>query len=103
MHHPALARRAYGTWRQTRLVAHPNSIYCATLARAGASPYLRTALPGTGIAGITMMAAQLLPSADYLYRAYQMRYFWWSLVINDLKNRYRHSFLGIAWSLGRPI
>ena len=49
------------------------------------------------------MAVPLLPSADYLYRAYQMRYFWWSLVINDLKNRYRQSFLGIAWSLGRPI
>lgn len=49
------------------------------------------------------MAAELLPSADYFHRVYQMRYFWWSLVVNDLKNRYRQSFLGIAWSLGRPI
>jgi lipopolysaccharide transport system permease protein len=49
------------------------------------------------------MAADLLPSTDYFQRVYQMRYFWWSLVINDLKARYRHSFLGIAWSLGRPL
>jgi ABC-type polysaccharide/polyol phosphate export permease len=49
------------------------------------------------------MAAELLPTADYFRRVYQMRYFWWSLVVNDLKSRYRHSFLGIAWSLGRPI
>ncbi len=49
------------------------------------------------------MAAELSAPFDYCCRVYQMRYFWWSLVTNDLKNRYRHSFLGTAWSLARPM
>lgn len=39
----------------------------------------------------------------YVARIYQLRYFWMSLVRNDLVNRYRRSFLGILWSLVRPI
>ncbi len=59
--------------------------------------------PSTDLPGMRNMIAELMPSADYVHRVYRMRYFWWSLVVNDLKKRYRHSFLGIAWSLGRPI
>jgi lipopolysaccharide transport system permease protein len=39
----------------------------------------------------------------YLHRIVQLRYFWGSLVRNDLRARYRNSFLGIAWSLARPL
>src|SRR5262245_37842713 len=40
---------------------------------------------------------------DYLSRVWRLRYFWFSLVRNDLSTRYRRSFLGIAWSLVRPL
>src|SRR5205807_815956 len=40
---------------------------------------------------------------DYLRRVVQLRCFWLALVRNDLNTRYRHSNLGIAWSLARPI
>ncbi len=40
---------------------------------------------------------------NYLQRIWQLRYFWFSLVKNDLSNRYRRSFLGIGWSLIRPL
>src|SRR5689334_1255835 len=49
------------------------------------------------------MAADLSHPIDYWSRVVALRYFWWSLVTTDLKNRYRHSFFGTAWSLGRPI
>jgi lipopolysaccharide transport system permease protein len=39
----------------------------------------------------------------YLNRIWQLRYFWFFLVSNDLRNRYRRSFLGIGWSLVRPL
>ena len=39
----------------------------------------------------------------YLYRLFELRFFLFSLVKNDLNTRYRRSFLGIAWSLARPI
>jgi lipopolysaccharide transport system permease protein len=49
------------------------------------------------------MAAERIHAADYFSRVFALRYFWLSLVKNDLQNRYRRSFLGVAWSLVRPI
>jgi lipopolysaccharide transport system permease protein len=49
------------------------------------------------------MASKLSDTVAYLGRVYQLRYFWWALVTNDIRNRYRNSFLGTAWSLARPI
>lgn len=43
------------------------------------------------------------PFADYLNRIWDLRYFLASLVRLDLETRYRHSFLGIGWSLVRPV
>ncbi len=40
---------------------------------------------------------------EYFSRLIKLRFFLFSLVRNDLNNRYRRSFLGIAWSLARPI
>jgi ABC-type polysaccharide/polyol phosphate export permease len=40
---------------------------------------------------------------DYLHRLYAFRYFLFSLVRNDLSNRYRRSFLGVAWSMVKPV
>src|SRR5438094_5352333 len=40
---------------------------------------------------------------EYGRRIWQLRWFWYSLVQNDLQTRYRHSFLGIGWSLARPL
>jgi lipopolysaccharide transport system permease protein len=40
---------------------------------------------------------------EYPIRLFQLRYFLFSLVWNDLRNRYRRSVLGIAWSLARPL
>jgi lipopolysaccharide transport system permease protein len=49
------------------------------------------------------VGAELTHTADYAQRIFRLRHFWGSLVRNDLRTRYRHSFLGIAWSLARPI
>ena len=38
-----------------------------------------------------------------LRRIWELRYFWRSLVATDLRNRYRRSFLGVGWSLVRPV
>jgi lipopolysaccharide transport system permease protein len=40
---------------------------------------------------------------NYVNRIIALRYFWWTLVRNDFRNRYRRSFLGVAWSLARPV
>jgi lipopolysaccharide transport system permease protein len=40
---------------------------------------------------------------QYLDRIWKMRYFWFSLVKNDVANRYKKSFLGVGWSLVRPL
>src|SRR5437773_2622776 len=39
----------------------------------------------------------------YLASIWACRYFWLSLVKNDLQLRYRRSFLGIGWSLLQPL
>lgn len=39
----------------------------------------------------------------YLPRIWKFRYFWFSLVRLDLQTRYRHSYLGLGWSLIRPL
>jgi len=39
----------------------------------------------------------------YFQRIWELRYFWFSLVRNDLYNRYKGSFLGIGWSLLKPL
>src|SRR5271165_5046492 len=39
----------------------------------------------------------------YLLRIWQLRYFWFSLVKSDLNQRYSRSFLGIGWSMVRPL
>src|SRR5262245_23211111 len=49
------------------------------------------------------MEAISIPSWAYLQRIWKLRWFWYSLVENDLRTRYRHSFLGIGWSLARPL
>ncbi len=40
---------------------------------------------------------------EYLHRIWAFRYFWYSLVRHDLNNRYKRSFIGIGWSLLKPI
>jgi lipopolysaccharide transport system permease protein len=40
---------------------------------------------------------------SYLFRIWELRYFWFSLVRNDLDNRYKRSFFGIGWSLLKPL
>src|SRR5262245_25047381 len=40
---------------------------------------------------------------NYFARIWRCRYFWLSLVKIDLRSRYRRSFVGIGWSLVRPI
>jgi lipopolysaccharide transport system permease protein len=49
------------------------------------------------------MEATAAFSLDYFRRIWKLRYFWLCLVQNDLHTRYRQSFLGIGWSLARPI
>lgn len=41
--------------------------------------------------------------AGYLQEMWRCRYFWLSLVRNDLQNRYRRSVLGVGWSLLHPL
>jgi lipopolysaccharide transport system permease protein len=40
---------------------------------------------------------------DYLRRIWMLRHFWFSLVANDIRSRYRRSILGVGWSLLRPL
>ena len=40
---------------------------------------------------------------SYLAAIWRCRYFWMSLVKNDLRTRYRRSVLGLGWSLLHPI
>jgi homopolymeric O-antigen transport system permease protein len=49
------------------------------------------------------MTGLLRQRFEYLHRIWELRYFWFSLVRNDLNTRYRGSFLGIGWSLLKPL
>jgi ABC-type polysaccharide/polyol phosphate export permease len=40
---------------------------------------------------------------DYADRIWRLRYFWTSLIVKDLRARYKNSVLGIGWSLLRPL
>lgn len=40
---------------------------------------------------------------DYVSRIWQLRYFWMALVRVDLRRCYRHSVLGLGWSLLLPL
>src|SRR5262249_3135911 len=40
---------------------------------------------------------------NYMAAVWRCRYFWLSLVKNDLRTRYRRSMLGMGWSLLNPI
>jgi lipopolysaccharide transport system permease protein len=40
---------------------------------------------------------------NYLRGIWRCRYFWFTLVKNDLRQRYRRSVLGLGWSLLQPI
>ncbi len=42
-------------------------------------------------------------SSAYYQRIWKLRWFWSSMVRNDLDQRYRHSVLGIGWSLLKPL
>jgi ABC-type polysaccharide/polyol phosphate export permease len=39
----------------------------------------------------------------YIAELWRLRHFWMALVRNDLRNRYRRSFLGLGWSLLQPV
>jgi len=47
--------------------------------------------------------AELGPAQSYLQRMWELRHFLMSLVKIDLQSRYRGSFLGLGWSLVRPL
>jgi ABC-type polysaccharide/polyol phosphate export permease len=49
------------------------------------------------------MASEADRQIGYFRRIWQLRYFWRSLVMTDLRTRYRRSFLGVGWSLVRPV
>ncbi len=40
--------------------------------------------------------------SDYFARVAKTRYFWFHLVLSDLRAKYRRSFLGIAWAVLHP-
>lgn len=49
------------------------------------------------------MAATEATQLDYFRRIWQLRHFWFSLVLNDIRSRYRRSILGVGWSMLRPL
>lgn len=40
---------------------------------------------------------------SYVQQVWRLRFFWFSLVQNDLRSRYRRSMIGIGWSLLQPL
>jgi ABC-type polysaccharide/polyol phosphate export permease len=63
---------------------------------ANASPLARTALN-------KKWTTKEVAMVSYLAAIWRCRYFWLSLVKNDLRTRYRRSVLGMGWSLLHPI
>jgi lipopolysaccharide transport system permease protein len=49
------------------------------------------------------MASEDRRCFGYFRRIWELRHFWRTLVVTDLRNRYRRSFLGVGWSLVRPV
>jgi lipopolysaccharide transport system permease protein len=49
------------------------------------------------------IARMLAAAGEYTSDVWRRRYFWASLVVLDLKLRYKRSWLGIGWSLANPI
>jgi len=49
------------------------------------------------------MTSAAVRRSSYFGHIWRLRYFWSSLVCNDIVSRYRRSFLGLGWSLLRPI
>jgi lipopolysaccharide transport system permease protein len=49
------------------------------------------------------MEGSMTNQLDYIARVWKLRYFWFSMVKKDLDARYKKSFLGIGWSLLRPL
>jgi lipopolysaccharide transport system permease protein len=49
------------------------------------------------------MTTMAFGSKEYFIRLFRLRYFLFSLVRNDIRSRYRRSFLGLGWSLIRPL
>lgn len=49
------------------------------------------------------MTTAALRRSSYFGEIWRLRYFWSSLVCNDIVARYRRSFLGLGWSLLRPV
>jgi lipopolysaccharide transport system permease protein len=43
------------------------------------------------------------PMSSYLSGIYRSRYFWTHLALSDLRERWRRSFLGMAWSIIQPL
>jgi lipopolysaccharide transport system permease protein len=41
--------------------------------------------------------------SGYFHRISKARYFWFHLVLSDLRARYRRSFLGIGWAMLHPL
>lgn len=49
------------------------------------------------------MTAGSLGQLGYAQQLWALRYFWFSLVVNDIRSRYRRSIVGVGWSLLRPL
>ncbi len=40
---------------------------------------------------------------NYIKGIWNARYFWWHLVLSDLRSRWRRSFMGMSWSVIQPL
>lgn len=60
-------------------------------------------LPGSSARWRGALGEPATAMLHYASAMWDCRYFWLTLVRNDLRTRYRRSFLGLAWSLLNPI